>query len=58
VSYFRGLLRALGLDQPNATTLYVDNAGAVELAKELKSCARRLARRPFSAQSAAPHEGA
>jgi len=40
VTYFRGLLRDLGLYQPQPTMLYVDNTGAVELAKELKSCAR------------------
>jgi hypothetical protein len=40
ISYFRGLLRDLGLDQVDPTTLHVDNTGAVELAKELKSCAR------------------
>jgi len=40
VTYFRGIMRDLGLDQPNPTPLYVDNTGAEELARELKSCAR------------------
>eukprot|EP00962_Isochrysis_galbana_P001525 scaffold395_cov133-Isochrysis_galbana.AAC.5 len=40
VTYFRGIMRDLGLDQPNPTQLYVDNTGAEELARELKSCAR------------------
>eukprot|EP00962_Isochrysis_galbana_P001536 scaffold396_cov127-Isochrysis_galbana.AAC.6 len=50
VTYFRGIMRDLGLDQPNPTilpryTLYVDTStilytGAEELARELKSCAR------------------
>eukprot|EP00962_Isochrysis_galbana_P038800 scaffold13823_cov129-Isochrysis_galbana.AAC.1 len=40
VTYFRGIMRDLGLDEPNPTPLYVDNTGAEELARELKSCAR------------------
>jgi len=40
VSYFRGLLRDLGLEQSEPTKLHVDNSGAVELARELKSCSR------------------
>lgn len=35
---FRGILRELGHDMSEPTELFVDNAGAVELSKDLKSC--------------------
>ena len=38
--YFRGLLREMGVDMSQPTMLYVDNQGAVELSKDLKSCQR------------------
>lgn len=49
IVYFRGILRDLGCRQVDPTPLLVDNTGAVELAKELKSCARsrHIARRYF-----------
>lgn len=40
VTYFRGILRDLGIDQNDPTPLYIDNTGAEEFARELKSCAR------------------
>lgn len=36
VTYFRGILRDLGVVQTRPTPLHIDNLGAVELAKELK----------------------
>ena len=39
IMYFRGLLREFGHDL-DPTTLYVDNQGAVELSKDMKSCQR------------------
>ena len=38
--YVRGLLGEMGLDVSKPTTLYVDNSGAIELSKDLKSCQR------------------
>ena len=38
--YLRGLLREMGIAQTKPTVLYVDNRGAVELSKDLKSCQR------------------
>ena len=38
--YIRGLLTEMGVDLGGPTTLYVDNSGAVELSKDLKSCQR------------------
>jgi hypothetical protein len=40
IVYYRGLLREMGVDMSKPTVLYVDNAGAVELSKDLKSCQR------------------
>jgi hypothetical protein len=40
VLYIRGLLREMGVILPGPTPLYVDNSGAVELSKDLKSCQR------------------
>ena len=40
ILYFRGLLREMGVDMSQPTVLYVDNQGAVELSKDLKSCQR------------------
>ena len=39
IIYFRGILSELGREL-DPTVLYVDNAGAVELAKDMKSCKR------------------
>ena len=39
IMYFRGLLSELGHDL-EPTVLYVDNQGAVELSKDMKSCQR------------------
>jgi hypothetical protein len=39
IMYFRGILSELGREL-DPTVLYVDNAGAVELAKDMKSCKR------------------
>lgn len=38
--YFGGLLRELGYDESTPTELFVDNAGAVEQSKGMKSCQR------------------
>lgn len=40
ILYIRGLLDEMGVDMSAPTTLYVDNSGAVELSKDLKSCQR------------------
>ena len=40
IIYFRGLLREMGADMSEPTVLYVDNSGAIELSKDLKSCQR------------------
>ena len=40
VVYFQGILRDLGMYQGVPTPLYIDNTGAEELARELKSCSR------------------
>ena len=40
VLYIRGLLREMGVKLDKPTVLYVDNSGAVELSKDLKSCQR------------------
>ena len=42
VMYIRGLLLEMGVDITAPTTVYVDNSGAVELSKDLKSCNRSL----------------
>ena len=49
IVYHRGLLAEMGLPQMQPTTLYVDNAGAVELAKDAKTChrSRHVLRRFF-----------
>ena len=39
IMYFRGILQELGREL-DPTVLYVDNQGAVELSKDLKSCKR------------------
>ena len=39
ISYFRGLLYELG-HELNPTVLYVDNQGAVDLSRDMKSCQR------------------
>ena len=39
ILYFRGILREFGHDLP-PTRLFVDNQGAVELSKDMKSCQR------------------
>ena len=39
ILYFRGIMSELGHDL-EATVLYVDNQGAVELSKDAKSCQR------------------
>ena len=39
ILYFRGLLSELG-HELDPTVLYVDNQGAVELSKDMKSCQR------------------
>mmetsp|Transcript_18812 Transcript_18812/g.28333 ORF Transcript_18812/g.28333 Transcript_18812/m.28333 type:complete len:218 (-) Transcript_18812:361-1014(-) len=38
--YLRGLLAEMGFPQDKPTILHVDNAGAVELSRDLKSCQR------------------
>eukprot|EP00965_Chrysotila_dentata_P182116 6013702-Pleurochrysis_carterae.AAC.1 len=38
--YLRGLLAEMGREEAHATPMYVDNAGAVELSKERRSCQR------------------
>ena len=40
IMYVRGLLREMGADMSAPTVLHVDNSGAVELSKDLKSCQR------------------
>ena len=40
VLYIRGLLTEMGGNLDGPTTLYIDNSGAVELSKDLKSCQR------------------
>ena len=40
IMYTRGLLREMGVCMDAPTVLYVDNSGAVELSKDLKSCKR------------------
>ncbi len=40
IFYFQGILRDLGMYQDEPTPLYIDNTGAEELARELKSCLR------------------
>ena len=40
VTYLRGLLAEMGFRQTSPTVLYVDNSGAVELSRDLKSCQR------------------
>ena len=39
IMYFRGILSELGREL-DPTILYVDNAGAVELSRDMKSCKR------------------
>ena len=39
IMYFRGILQELG-HELDPTVLYVDNQGAVELSKDMKSCKR------------------
>jgi hypothetical protein len=40
ILYVRGLLREMGVDVNEPTTLYIDNKSAIELAKDRKSCQR------------------
>ena len=40
ICYLRTLLVEMGLEQEEPTVLYVDNQGAVELARDRKSCHR------------------
>ena len=40
ILYLRGLLAEMGFRQESPTVLYVDNSGAVELSRDLKSCQR------------------
>eukprot|EP00965_Chrysotila_dentata_P182170 6015538-Pleurochrysis_carterae.AAC.1 len=40
VIYLRGLLAEIGRKETQATPIYVDNSGAVELSKERRSCQR------------------
>ena len=40
VAYIRGLLHEMGVNLTKPTVLYVDNSGAVQLSKDLKSCTR------------------
>ena len=40
IIYIRGLLAEMGFRQEKPTVLYVDNSGAVELSRDLKSCQR------------------
>jgi len=40
IMYVRKLLEEMGFDMSQPTTLYVDNSGAVELARDHKSCKR------------------
>ena len=40
IVYHRGLLREMGVDVSQPTVLYVDNRGAIELAKDARSCQR------------------
>ena len=40
IVYIRGLLAEMGFRQESPTVLYVDNSGAVELSRDLKSCQR------------------
>ena len=40
VIYLRGLLAEMGREEAQATPMYVDNSGAVELSKERRSCQR------------------
>ena len=40
IMYFRGILRELGRELDEPTNLYVDNRGAIELSKDMKSCKR------------------
>ena len=49
LAYHRDLLAEMDLPQEQPTTLYVDNAGAVELAKDAKTChrSRHVLRRFF-----------
>jgi hypothetical protein len=47
--YFRGLLRDMGLEQPEPTVLLIDNTGAISLSRDRKSCnkSRHIDRRFF-----------
>ena len=49
IIHFRTLLGEMGLPQTEPTKLYVDNSGAVELARDRKSChrSRHVDRRYF-----------
>ena len=40
IMYFRGILHELGRVLEEPTVLYVDNRGAIELSKDMKSCKR------------------
>ena len=40
IVYLRGILAEMGFRQAKPTVLHVDNKGAVELSKDLKSCQR------------------
>ena len=40
IMYFRGILNELGRVLEEPTTLYIDNRGAIELSKDMKSCKR------------------
>ena len=40
VVFLRGVLREMGYDVSKPTPLFVDNLGAVQLSKDMKSCQR------------------
>ena len=47
ICYLRTLLIEMGLEQEEPTVLYVDNQGAVELARDRKSCHHQHVDRRF-----------
>ena len=55
--YVRRMLRELGVDMDEPTVIHVDNSGAVELAKDRKSChrSRHVLRRYFFVREAMAH---